>query len=72
MCNRCGGGRINVFFPSSTKQCDCSNQSTPTYQNYIPYPEGGDNGNVLVKQGNKIVWAEINSVLPTFNNTVEF
>lgn len=63
MCTKCGGsGRVQVLFPTTKiKYCDCVshlNHSDPPEDGvkYIPFPEGGVNGNVLVKSGESIVW----------------
>lgn len=67
MCSRCKNtGTIIVKFPGVTKQCNCGcsdgGDNTPPNPNYLIKPEGGVDGNVIVKQGDKVIWAFVSSL----------
>lgn len=68
MCKKCGGGNINVFFPGNTKQCNCNCSSgggnpPPDGNKYMIFPFGGTDGDVLVKQGDKVIFKKIAEII---------
>jgi hypothetical protein len=76
MCPRCRNtGTVVIKFPGVTKQCKCCDSdggnNPPSGSDYIIKPQGGEEGDVLVKKGNNVAWESPEKVV-LFNDTVGF
>jgi len=59
MCSKCGNKNLTVVFPGVNKQCTCNctgGGSSPPNPNYLIKPEGGEDGDILVKNGENVIW----------------